>query len=285
MTSSINLDPEREHDLSPHQSLRWRRLRHAPVRAYLPACGHAWADELRQSRPHGTIAMAGGYVCAVLVNRLGWPFFAGLPLASTSRCCDWRGAGAAALSPPLHTRRPCSSRCCSGSALSSCRLPPSITSSGGRGSFINIPSVLEGQFDLFGVGIGRYRLMIIVICGLLTALLQLILGRTRFGSRLRAGGRSPRRDRPRHQRAAGVRVDVCVRMWARRFWRRAGRGNSGSTRIPAEVHDLLSDRGHRRRASTITGPFLASLLLGVADVAGKYYVPKIGPFVIYTLMT
>ena len=37
-------------------------------------------------------------------------------------------------------------------------------------------------------------------------------------------------------------------------------------------------------SSSITGPFLASLLLGIADVAGKYYVPKMGPFVIYTLM-
>jgi branched-chain amino acid transport system permease protein len=37
-------------------------------------------------------------------------------------------------------------------------------------------------------------------------------------------------------------------------------------------------------SSTITGPFLASLLLGIADVAGKIYVPKIGAFVIYTVM-
>jgi branched-chain amino acid transport system permease protein len=36
--------------------------------------------------------------------------------------------------------------------------------------------------------------------------------------------------------------------------------------------------------TSITGPFLASLLLGVADVAGKYYVPSLGAFVIYTLM-
>ena len=26
------------------------------------------------------------------------------------------------------------------------------------------------------------------------------------------------------------------------------------------------------------------LLLGIGDVAGKYYVPKMGPFVIYTIM-
>jgi branched-chain amino acid transport system permease protein len=36
--------------------------------------------------------------------------------------------------------------------------------------------------------------------------------------------------------------------------------------------------------TSITGPFLAALLLGIADVAGKYYVPAFGAFVIYTLM-
>ena len=29
---------------------------------------------------------------------------------------------------------------------------------------------------------------------------------------------------------------------------------------------------------------LAALLLGIADVAGKYYVPKLGAFIVYTLM-
>jgi len=37
-------------------------------------------------------------------------------------------------------------------------------------------------------------------------------------------------------------------------------------------------------ASSITGPLAAALILGIADVAGKYYVPKLGAFVIYTLM-
>jgi branched-chain amino acid transport system permease protein len=36
--------------------------------------------------------------------------------------------------------------------------------------------------------------------------------------------------------------------------------------------------------SSITGPFVASLLIGIADVAGKYYVPKFGAFIIYTIM-
>ena len=35
---------------------------------------------------------------------------------------------------------------------------------------------------------------------------------------------------------------------------------------------------------SVVGTLLASLLLGVADIAGKYYVPQIGAFVIYAAM-
>ena len=36
--------------------------------------------------------------------------------------------------------------------------------------------------------------------------------------------------------------------------------------------------------SSITGPLAAALLLGVADVAGKYFIPKMGAFTVYLLM-
>jgi branched-chain amino acid transport system permease protein len=36
--------------------------------------------------------------------------------------------------------------------------------------------------------------------------------------------------------------------------------------------------------SSITGPLLAALLLGIADVAGKYFIPKMGAFTVYLLM-
>ena len=36
--------------------------------------------------------------------------------------------------------------------------------------------------------------------------------------------------------------------------------------------------------SSITGPLLAALLLGIADVAGKYYIPKLGALIVYSLM-
>ncbi len=36
--------------------------------------------------------------------------------------------------------------------------------------------------------------------------------------------------------------------------------------------------------TSISGPLLAALLLGIADVAGKYYIPKLGAFIVYALM-
>ncbi|MGH6913506.1 MAG: ABC transporter permease subunit, partial [Geminicoccales bacterium] len=36
--------------------------------------------------------------------------------------------------------------------------------------------------------------------------------------------------------------------------------------------------------TSITGPFFTSIVLGIGDIAGKYYVPELGAFVIYTMM-
>ena len=36
--------------------------------------------------------------------------------------------------------------------------------------------------------------------------------------------------------------------------------------------------------SSMTGPFLAALLLGIADVTGNYYLPQVGAFITYALM-
>ena len=67
---------------------------------------------------------------------------------------------------------------------------------------MNIPAALQGQFDLVGVGIGRYRLLIIVVCGLLTVALQLVWATTRFGRR------APRSMTTRGARGLGINVDA-----------------------------------------------------------------------------
>ena len=159
---------------------------------FVLACGLAVTLGLMNfvNLAHGAFAMAGGYVCAVLVNQYGWPFFAGLPLAFVVSAA----IGAVLerlLYRHLYTRSHLDQVLFSvGLVFMSVAAADYVM--GSSRVFINLPQALEGQFDVFGVGIGRYRLMIIVICGLLTAALQLVLARTRFGSRLRAAVDDPR---------------------------------------------------------------------------------------------
>jgi len=233
---------------------------------------------------HGAFAMAGGYVCAVLVNRYGVPFFAGLPLAFLVSA-----AAGFVLERLLYRHlysRPHLDQVLFTVGLVFMSIAAADYVMGSSQVFINLPPALQGQLDVFGIGVGRYRLMIIVICGLLTIALQLTLSRTRFGSRLRAAVDDPRA-------AVGLGINV---PWVFALTFAFGSGLAGlGGALSAEILGLdptfplkfmiyflivVTVGG----ASSITGPFLASLLLGIGDVAGKYYVPKLGAFVIYTMM-
>src|ERR1700751_2629624 len=145
---------------------------------------------------HGSFAMAGGSITLVLVNRAGLPFFAGLPIAFLAtaligalfeRTLYVHVYSKSHLDQVLFTI-----------GLVFMLVPAVDYVMGSQQVFIEIPSVLQGRFEILGVGVGRYRLLIIAICGLLTVALQLILSSTRFGSPLRAFvdkrpvGRGPR---------------------------------------------------------------------------------------------
>ena len=233
---------------------------------------------------HGSFAMAGGYVTVALVNSLGVPFFASLPLAFVAsallgllfeRTLYVHVYRKSHLDQVLFTI---------GLVFMSVAAVDYVM--GSSQVFVRIPGELQGQFSVFGVGIGRYRLLIIIICGLLTAVLQYILARTRFGSRLRAAVDDGRV-------ARGLGIDV-TRIFALTFAVGSGLAGLGGAlgveilgldpsfplKIMIYVLIVVTVGG----TSSITGPFLASLLLGICDVAGKYYAPAIGPFVIYSIM-
>ena len=133
---------------------------------------------------HGAFAMAGGYITVVLGARAGVPFFAGLVLAFFATA-----AIGAVLERTLYVhvyRKSHLDQVLFTIGLVFMSVAAVDYVMGSQQVFIQIPSVLQGRFEIFGVGVGRYRLLIIVICGLLTVALQLILSSTRFGSRLRA---------------------------------------------------------------------------------------------------
>jgi len=157
---------------------------------------------------------------------------------------------------------------------------------GSSQQFVQIPEALQGQFNVFGIGMGKYRLLIIAVCGLLTIALQLMLTKTRFGSRLRAAV-----DDQRVARGLGINVGA---VFAVTFAFGSGLAGLGGA-LGAEILGLDPTFPLKYMiyflivvtvggTSSITGPFLASILLGIGDVAGKYYVPKLGAFVIYAIM-
>jgi branched-chain amino acid transport system permease protein len=157
---------------------------------------------------------------------------------------------------------------------------------GSQQQIITLPRWLQGRFDLFGIGIGRYRLFIIVVCGVLALALQLILSRTRFGSRLRAAV-----DDARVARGLGIPVNTIFTATFAFGSGLAGLGGAlGGDLIGLDPTFPLKFMIYFLIVVTvggtsgITGPFVAALLLGIADVAGKYYVPAVGGFIIYALM-
>lgn len=233
---------------------------------------------------HGAFAMAGGYITVLLMQRLDVPFLVCLPLAFL---------GAALLGAVLERTlyRPLYRKPHLDQVLFSIGLVFMSVSAvdyyvGSTQQIMQLPQWLKGRTEIGTLGMGHYRLFIILVCAALTVVLQYILAKTRFGSRLRASVDDQRV-------AAGMGINVNV-VFLSTFAFGSGLAGLGGA-LGAEVLGLdptfplkfmiyflivVAVGG----TSSITGPLLAALLLGIADVAGKYYIPKMGAFIVYTLM-
>lgn len=253
---------------------------------FVLACGLAVTLGLMNfvNLAHGAFAMAGGYVTAVLMNCYGVPFLATLPFAFLVPAL----AGLV-LERTLYVRLYAKSHL--DQVLFSIGLVFMAVAAvdyamGSQQQFIQLPTWLQGRVEVMGVQVGLYRSFIIAICGVLVIALQWVLTRTRFGSRLRAAV-----DDPRVARGLGINVNA---IFAATFAVGSGLAGLGGA-LGAEILGLdptfplkfmiyflivVTVGG----TTSIAGPFWASLLLGVADVAGKYYLPQVGSFIIYTLM-
>jgi branched-chain amino acid transport system permease protein len=155
---------------------------------------------------------------------------------------------------------------------------------------VQLPEMFRHRFE-FGtgawqLGMGAYRLFIVVTCVALALLLQALLAGTRFGSRLRAAV-----DDPRVAAGLGIPVD---RVFMLTFAVGSGLAGLGGA-LGADILGLDPSFPLKFMVyflivcsvggtSSITGPLVAALVLGIADVMGKYYAPKLGGFIVYGLM-
>ena len=235
---------------------------------------------------HGAFAMAGGYTLVLLMQKAGWPF---LP------CVLMAFAVSALLGLLLEVTlyRRMYSKPHLDQVLFSIGLTFMAVAAvdyfvGSTQQLVQLPEFLKGRTELWdgALGMGHYRLAIIAVCALLAMGLQWLLVHTRFGAQLRASVDDRRV-------AAGMGINVNTIFMAT-FAVGSGLAGLGGA-LGAEVLGLdpifplkfmiyflivVAVGG----TSSLTGPLLAALLLGIADVAGKYYVPKLGAFIVYTLM-
>ena len=237
---------------------------------------------------HGAFAMVGGYITVILMQRFGVPFLVCLPLAFASAALIGGLLERTLYRPMYH--KPHLDQVLFSIGLTFMAVATMDYFMGSTQQIVQLPTYLKGRTEfetpLGTLGMGHYRLFIIAVCAALTVALQLVLARTRFGSRLRAAVDDPRA-------ASGLGINV-PQVFALTFAFGCGLAGLGGA-LSAEILGLdpyfplkfmiyflivVTVGG----SSSITGPCLASLLLGIGDVAGKYYVPKMGPFVIYTIM-
>ena len=233
---------------------------------------------------HCAFAMVGGYVTVVLMHNLSWPFFATLPVAFLAtalvsvvleRTLYRRLYRASDLDQVLLTI---------GIAFVSVAVAAWFF--GTTQQPIDMPDYMRGSFHVLGLDIAIYRLFLVGVGVVVTIALVGALEYTRFGAQVRAAV-----DNQRMASGLGINVE---RTFAYTFALGSGlAGLGGALAIYIVGLDpnfaftylvyvliVVSVGG----LGSIAGSFAAACLIGVSDIAGKYYVPQLGAFLIYLVM-
>ena len=233
---------------------------------------------------HGTFAMAGGYAASVAMNRYGLPF---APALAVGFLAGALLGGALEILLIRHLYR--------AHALEQVLLSIGIvfvsiaTATYVFGPVVQpfrMPAALDGRMVIAGIEVGRYRLFLILFGLAVIAALQLLVGRTRFGAMVRAAV-----DNQRVAGGTGINVQRLFFVTFSFGCGLAGLGGAlglGMLSISPTfalqyiiyVLMVVCCGG----AGTIAGPFLAAILFGIVDTAGKYLVPEAGGFLIYLLV-
>jgi len=150
---------------------------------------------------------------------------------------------------------------------------------------VTVPAWLSGQEPVLGLMLERYRIFLLVAGALLATVLVLGLERTRFGAMVRACV-----DNRRAASGSGMNTSAVFALTFALGGGLAGLGGALSAnllsldpnfplRYLVYVLIVVSVGG----MGNIFGSLIAALLIGVADVVGKYYLPEAGGVFIYLL--
>jgi branched-chain amino acid transport system permease protein len=233
---------------------------------------------------HGAFAMFGGYSSIWLASAWGVPFLGTLPLvflagaavgALAERCLYQRLYRASHLDQVLFTI-----------GLTFMAVATATFFWGPGQQRVELPAFLRGQVRVLGLDLGAYRAFLVVLVVLISLALTALIERTRYGAQLRASVDN-------QQVSAGLGIPV-QRVFCITFALGSGLAALGGA-LGVELLGLEPSFALEYLvyfllvvcvggAGSVTGTALAALVLGLFDVAGKYYVPELGGFIIYALM-
>jgi len=233
---------------------------------------------------HCAFAMLGGYVTVTLVNDFHWPFLATLPAAFVA------AAAASVVLERIFYRRLYRASDLDqvlltiGFAFISVAVAAYVF--GTLQQPIQAPEFLRGSSMFLGIGFGNYRMFLIGVAIVVTILLIAGLEYTRFGAQVRAAV-----DNQRMARGLGIDVD---RTFAVTFALGSGLAGLGGA-LAIEIVGLDPSFAFTYLVyvliivsvgglGSIAGSFAAACLIGMSDIAGKYYAPEFGAFLIYLVM-
>jgi branched-chain amino acid transport system permease protein len=233
---------------------------------------------------HGAFAMLGGYVCTLLLGRFGVPFLLTLPIvvvvsaltgALLERTLYRRLYGASHLDQVLFSLGLVFMASATAHYFFGAQQQPLV-----------LPPYLRGQWSVAGVDLGVYRVFLIGVGLSIAVGLQWMLAHTRIGMELRAAV-----DNPRVARGLGIDVDRIFTLALALGSALGGLGGALGVEalgmepeFPAKYIIYFMIVVAVGGSGSIRGSLYASLLIGVADVLGKYYLPQVGAFVIYAVM-
>jgi branched-chain amino acid transport system permease protein len=233
---------------------------------------------------HCSFAMVGGYTTVSLTSKLGWPFLATLPMAFLAGSLV-----SAILEKALYRRL------YRASDLDQCLLTIGIVFVSiavcawfytTEQQSIRVPDYLQGSVQVMGISFAAYRIFLVAVGLAVLGALVFLVERTRFGAQVRAAV-----DNQRMARGLGIDVDRAFMITFALGGGLAGLGGALAIQVVGldptfalsylvYVLIVVAVGG----LGSIGGSFAAATVLGISDMAGKYYFPWLGAFLIYLVM-
>ena len=232
---------------------------------------------------HGAFAMVGGYVAAVMTEA-GYDFFLSAA-AGAAAAGIFGGIAEMTVYRPLYRKGELAQVLLT-IGLVFVAIAALTLVFGVNYKTVKMPAWLENPIDIGFRLYPSYRLFLIAVGLVMALLLWLLIDRTLFGARLRAAV-----DNPRMARAVGINVNQLFTVTFIGGSALAGFGGAiGAGMLPLEafyplrylvlflIVVIVGGEG------SFKGSFVAALALGIIDTTGKFIIPEVASFLLYSVV-